>query len=94
MTIAASPPSDASHAGTIKAGQKLARLTVDGKNLPETARYLYTFQGLKKVEVDEVAAGDIVPLPGWKALASARRWLTRLTPSLCRPSKWRSQPSA
>ena len=33
-------------AGKIKAGQKLARLKLDGENLPETARYLYTFQGL------------------------------------------------
>jgi GTP-binding protein len=32
-------------AGKIKAGQKLARLTVDGQNLPETARYLYTSRG-------------------------------------------------
>ena len=56
------------HAGTIKAGQKLARLTVDGKNLPETARYLYTFQGLNKVEVDEVKAGDIVSLAGLEGI--------------------------
>src|SRR5690349_2733269 len=51
-------------AGSIKAGQKLARLTTDGKNLPETARYLYTFQGLNKVEVPEASAGDIVSLAG------------------------------
>ncbi len=56
------------HAGTIKAGQKLARLTADGKNLPETARYLYTFQGLNKVEVDEVKAGDIVSLAGLEGI--------------------------
>ena len=56
------------HAGTIKVGQKLARLTADGKNLPETARYLYTFQGLNKVEVDEVKAGDIVSLAGLEGI--------------------------
>jgi GTP-binding protein len=56
-------------AGSIKAGQKLARLTVDGKNLPETARYLYTFQGLNKVEVPEAAAGDIVSLAGLEGIA-------------------------
>jgi GTP-binding protein len=55
-------------AGKIKAGQKLARLTVDGKNLPETARYLYTFQGLNKVEVGEVAAGDIISLAGLEGI--------------------------
>ena len=51
-------------AGTIKAGQKLARLTAKGQNLPESAKYLYTFQGLNKVEVENAAAGDIVSLAG------------------------------
>jgi len=56
-------------AGRIKAGQKLARLTADGKNLPETARYLYTFQGLNKVETDTVEAGDILTLAGLEGIA-------------------------
>jgi GTP-binding protein len=55
-------------AGTIKAGQKLARLTTDGQNLPETARYLYAFQGLNKVEVPEAAAGEIVSLAGLEGI--------------------------
>ena len=68
------------HAGTIKAGQKLARLTADGKNLPETARYLYTFQGLKKVEVDEVAAGDIVTLAGLEGIGIGETLADPLNP--------------
>ncbi len=56
-------------AGTIKAGGKLARLTVTGENLPETARYLYTFQGLNKVEVQEARAGEIVSLAGLDGIA-------------------------
>ncbi len=56
-------------AGTIKAGQKLARLTVDGSNLPETARYLYIHQGLGKVEVEEAAAGEIIALAGLEGIA-------------------------
>lgn len=51
-------------AGKIKAGQRLARLTTDGRNLPETAKYLYTFQGLNKIEVEEAIAGDIISLAG------------------------------
>lgn len=57
------------HAGRIHAGQKLARIQADGSILPEAARYLYTFQGLKKVEVDEVSAGDIVSLAGLDGIA-------------------------
>ncbi len=56
-------------AGTIKAGQKLARLTVDGKNLPETARYLYVHHGLGKVEVPEASAGEIIALAGLEGIA-------------------------
>jgi GTP-binding protein len=51
-------------AGKIKAGQRLARLTVAGQNLPESAKYLYTFQGLNKIEIEEASAGDIVSLAG------------------------------
>ena len=68
------------HAGTIKAGQKLARLTADGKNLPETARYLYTFQGLNKVEVDEVKAGDIVSLAGLEGIGIGETLADPLNP--------------
>jgi GTP-binding protein len=56
-------------AGKIKAGQRLARLTVDGRNLPESAKYLYTFQGLNKVDVEEASAGDIVSLAGLDGIA-------------------------
>jgi GTP-binding protein len=56
-------------AGDIKAGQKLARLTLDGRTLPETARYLYTFQGLGKVEIEEAHAGEIISLAGLEGIA-------------------------
>jgi GTP-binding protein len=56
-------------AGKINAGQALARLTVTGENLPERARYLYTHQGLDKVEVEEASAGDIVSLAGLEGIA-------------------------
>ena len=56
-------------AGKIRAGQRLARLTLDGRNLPESAKYLYTFQGLNKVEITEASAGDIVSLAGLEGIA-------------------------
>ena len=55
-------------AGKLKAEQKLARLTTSGENLPEHARYLYQFQGLETVEVDEASAGDIVSLAGLEGI--------------------------
>src|SRR5574342_412685 len=55
-------------AGKIHAGQRLARLTTDGEILSESARYLYQFQGLDKIEVSEASAGDIVSLAGLEGI--------------------------
>ncbi|MBL8090508.1 MAG: translational GTPase TypA [Anaerolineales bacterium] len=51
-------------AGKIKANQKLARIKMDGTVVPESAKYLYTFKGLNKIEVEESVAGDIISLAG------------------------------
>jgi GTP-binding protein len=56
-------------AGKIRLGQSLARITVDGQVLPERARYLYVHQGLKRVEVEEAAAGEIAVLAGLEGIA-------------------------
>lgn len=56
------------HAGKIRAGQPLARITVHGHILAEKARYLFTHQGLQKVEVDEAQAGDIVVIAGLEGI--------------------------
>ena len=56
-------------AGRIKAGQRLARLTSDGRTLTESAKYLYTFQGLNKIEIEEANAGDIISLAGLEGIA-------------------------
>jgi GTP-binding protein len=57
------------HAGTVKVGQALARLKVDGENVPERARYLYIHQGLNKVEVEHAEAGEIIALAGLEGIA-------------------------
>lgn len=67
-------------AGKIRAGQKLARLTVEGSILPESARYLYTFQGLNKVEVEESSAGDIISLAGLEGIAIGETLADPLNP--------------
>lgn len=56
-------------AGTIKAGQPVARIMLDGEILPERARYLYVHQGLNKVEVEDASAGEIVALAGLEGIA-------------------------
>ncbi len=56
-------------AGKMTLGQPLARITVDGQVLPERARYLYVHQGLKRVEVEEVLAGEIVAMAGLEGIA-------------------------
>lgn len=56
------------HAGRILVGQALARITVSGQVTPERARYLYIHQGLKRVEVEEAQAGEIVALAGLEGI--------------------------
>lgn len=56
-------------AGKVNTGQSLARMMVDGKIVPERARYLSMFQGLDKVEVEQAQAGDIVELAGLEGIA-------------------------
>ncbi len=51
-------------AGKIKAGQALARIRLDGEIVSERARYLYVHQGLKREEVEQAEAGEIVALAG------------------------------
>jgi len=74
-------------AGKIQAGQKLARLTVSGKNLPETARYLYTFQGLNKIEITEAMAGDIISLAGLEGIGIGETLADPLNPVALPPIK-------
>lgn len=57
------------HAGTVKAGQAVARITRDGEILSERARYLYVHQGLERVEVDSAQAGEIVAIAGLDGVA-------------------------
>jgi len=57
------------HAGQMKVGMPLARIRADGENLPESVRYLNTFEGLAQVAVDSAQAGDIVVLAGLEGIA-------------------------
>ena len=80
-------------AGTIKAGQKMARMKLDGTILPESARYLYTFKGLNKIEIDEVKAGDIISLAGLEGIAIGETLADPANPVRCQPSSGRTNGS-
>jgi len=55
--------------GRLEVGQQVARMTKDGQTVPEEITFLYTYQGLERVEVESAAAGDIVALAGLEEAA-------------------------
>ncbi len=54
------------HSGELKTGQWLQRIHHDGSMERIQARYVFAFQGLDKVPVEVVDAGDIVTIGGLK----------------------------
>jgi len=52
------------HRGSIKAGQQVALIKRDGTVIRQSIRGLFLFEGLTKVKVDEVLAGDICAIQG------------------------------
>lgn len=50
--------------GVMKKGQTVAVVDIDGKVRRQTVSRLYTYQGLKRIEVNEVISGDIVLVAG------------------------------
>jgi GTP-binding protein len=57
------------HAGRLRAGMPVARITHTGEIVAAEARYLYQQQGLDRIEVSEASAGDIVLVAGLEAVA-------------------------
>lgn len=51
-------------AGALKKNQQMMRIKADGTLVPSRLTAIMTFDGLNKVEVDEVEAGDIVAVAG------------------------------
>src|SRR5690606_25682720 len=50
--------------GVAKTGQTVTVMSSEGKNRSGKITKLFTFQGLKRSEVPEVSAGDIVAIAG------------------------------
>jgi GTP-binding protein len=74
-------------AGQIQAGAALARITVDGRVLPERARYLYVHQGLQRVEVESAQAGEIVALAGLEGIGIGETLADPQNPAALPPIK-------
>ncbi|MBS1251938.1 MAG: GTP-binding protein TypA/BipA [Anaerolineales bacterium] len=51
-------------AGRLRAGQRTARIKLDGEVIYDEAPYLFVHEGLERVEVDEAEAGEIVVVAG------------------------------
>jgi GTP-binding protein len=56
-------------AGRIQSRQHVARMTLDGKTIPEQVRYLFVYEGLERVEVESAEAGEIVAISGLEVIA-------------------------
>ncbi len=56
------------YAGTIKVGQQVAILRRDGKRINSRVGKLLQFQGLKRIEVPEVSAGDLCAIVGLESV--------------------------
>jgi len=52
------------HEGKLKANQQVTVLTPEGEKRTGKVSKVFTFQGLKRIEVDEIFAGDIVAIAG------------------------------
>ncbi len=56
------------HSGKVKAGEQIARIHLDGSIENVNAKYLFTYQGLEKLSIQEAKAGDIVTIAGFKEI--------------------------
>jgi len=54
--------------GVLKKGQSLALINIEGKIIPGKAESIHLSHGLKKIEVEEAPAGDIVDVTGFSAV--------------------------
>jgi len=79
-------------AGRLRAGEELARVMQNGEFVPMSAQYLYLYQGLERVEVEEACAGDIVFIAGLEEIAIGET-LTHLEHRIPLPTIHVEQPT-
>ena len=54
--------------GKLSAGEQVAYITADGKNVPGEISYLYEYQGLERQEIELASAGEIVAISGLEGI--------------------------
>ncbi len=80
------------HAGTVRANAPVVVIARDGRHIPEKIITVFVFEGLKRVEVEEAQAGDIVALSGMpevnigETIADARNPMPLPMPALDEPT--------
>ena len=81
------------HAGRVKTGDTVARILHDGKIEKIKIASLLAFEGLKKVEIQEAEAGDIVSIAGFKDVKSAKLSPMPQTSGSAYGCRWNSRRS-
>ena len=56
-------------AGQLNTGDPIVRLTASGQSFPDQVRYLYVYEGLQRVEVEQAQAGEIIAISGLEHIA-------------------------
>ena len=54
------------HSGVIKTGENIVLITREGKKINSKVSKMYSFENIKRVEVDELSAGDIGSIAGFE----------------------------
>jgi GTP-binding protein len=67
-------------AGVLQKGQSVALCRLDGSTVPSQVSRLWVFQGLKRIDVEEVPAGDIAAVSGIEDLAIGETIADALNP--------------
>ncbi|MBI4343058.1 MAG: translational GTPase TypA [Candidatus Omnitrophica bacterium] len=56
------------HAGSLRRGQPVMRLAVDGTRQASTAMAILAYQGLERLEIESAASGEIVAVAGFEEI--------------------------
>jgi GTP-binding protein len=77
--------------GTVRLTDSVAVIKLNGSVEQTRVTKLFAFDGLKRVEIESAAAGDIVCLAGIEGITSARRLPILRTRCRCRRLRWTSR---